>query len=79
MDIIHMLDCSSAICALDLAKNISALYCYGTGEQQLLAIDLQQKDSFTWKIFSHNAGFHINFYFSLKVGHMYPTFFFYSQ
>lgn len=44
----------------------------------VLAIDLQQKDSFTLKTFSHNARFHTNFYFSFKAGLVFLTFF-YSQ
>lgn len=74
-----LLDRSNTICALDLANSIFVLYCYRTGEQQLLATDLQQKDFFTLKTFSHNAGSYTNFYFSFKIGLMFLTFFLFSM
>lgn len=42
-----LLEHSSSIWALDLVISIIALYFNRTVEQQLLAIDLQQKDFFT--------------------------------
>lgn len=64
---------SNSIGALDLVISIIALYFKRTGEQHLLAIDLQQK-KISLILFSHNAEFNTNFYFSSKAELMILTF-----
>lgn len=68
-----LLEHSSSIWALDLVISITALYFNRTGEQHLLAINLQQK-KISLMLFNHHEGFHTNFYFSSKAELMILTF-----
>lgn len=65
LDPMFLLEHSSSISALNLVISIIALHFNRTGEQQLLAIDLQQK-KISLILFSHSAGFQTNFYFISK-------------